>query len=101
AWRCEVPITEVETDRSASICSDRMREGPEPKRPSAGSRCWGMDRARRASVRAVLAAVIRGLLMVDGPRAPIGRVPAPIVPAAGGSAEHRPWMLGGRGRIGA
>ena len=37
AWRCDVPSTVREAAATASICSARTFDGPQPKRPSAGS----------------------------------------------------------------
>ena len=41
-WRCDVPRYPGAAAASASTASGRMREGPQPKRPSVGRRPAGM-----------------------------------------------------------
>src|SRR5450755_649739 len=45
AWRCEVPITAAPSEARRASCSGRMRDGPEPKRPSAGFSSSGIFRS--------------------------------------------------------
>ena len=40
-WRCDVPITDVPAASTASSCSGRTFDGPQPNRPSFGSRPAG------------------------------------------------------------
>src|SRR6185437_2415950 len=45
AWRCEVPSTAAPGPASAASCSGRIRDGPQPNRPSAGLIPAGMTSA--------------------------------------------------------